>query len=280
MKTEKEKSIEKVAMTLKLGRRSEKTILNYTCAIDRFFNYYNNKDISKFEENDIIEYLMHNYIDKGCSANTYNMNIYAIKFLYGICFSKEFNCKLLPHAKVTKKLPLAIDNDIFNEVLNNEKNLKYKCWLLLAFYSGLRVDEVAKIKIENIDSKEHKLKVLGKGKKERLTFLPDITIKYLRLYYKSCNLKITKGYLFDGILDKDCMNSKTITNYFSSLKRKYNLDNNLSFHSLRHSFATNFIKNGGDLFVLKSMLGHSSLNTTGIYVHVGKDFNNLKGCSI
>ena len=51
----------------------------------------------------------------------------------------------------------------------------------------------------------------------------------------------------------------------------------MTFHSLRHAFATNFIKNGGDPFVLKSMLGHSSLNTTSIYVHMGRDFNNLKG---
>ena len=48
-------------------------------------------------------------------------------------------------------------------------------------------------------------------------------------------------------------------------------------HSLRHSFASNFIKNGGDPFVLKSMLGHTSLNTTNIYIHMGRDFNNLKG---
>ena len=65
--------------------------------------------------------------------------------------------------------------------------------------------------------------------------------------------------------------------FYKGVKEKYNLDENISFHSLRHSFASNFIKNGGDPFVLKSMLGHTSLNTTNIYIHMGRDFNNLKG---
>ena len=85
------------------------------------------------------------------------------------------------------------------------------------------------------------------------------------------------GYLFEGNEGLEHISSKTITNYFTSLKYKYNLPENITFHSLRHSFATNFIKQGGDPFVLKSMMGHSSLNTTSIYIHMGRDFNNLKG---
>ena len=83
--------------------------------------------------------------------------------------------------------------------------------------------------------------------------------------------------MFEGNQNAEHIDSGTIINYFTVLKGKYNLDDNITFHSLRHSFATNFIKAGGDPFVLKSMLGHSSLNTTSIYVHMGRDFNNLKG---
>lgn len=90
-------------------------------------------------------------------------------------------------------------------------------------------------------------------------------------------LRKTSGYLFEGHNKTTHINSKTITNYFTSIKNKYNLDKDICFHSLRHSFASNFIKAGGDPFVLKSMLGHSSISTTSIYVHVGRDFNNIKG---
>lgn len=287
MPIDKREQIQKVIDTLEMGGRSKGTISNYAHAIHRFLKYFHDSEISKLNENDIVEYIKKNYLDKDCATNTYNMNISAIKYFYSVNFNREFNPKLLPHAKRTKKIPLTLDKEIFIKILNEEKNLNHKCWLLLAYCSGLRAEEVAKVKIENINSQEHKLKVLGKRKKERYTILPDITIKNLRAYYEYYYYnrhhfesdRITKktGYLFEGYQNVEHMNSNTITNYFTAIKKKYKLDENISFHSLRHSFASNFIKAGGDPFILKSMLGHSSLNTTGIYVHMGRDFNNLKG---
>ena len=73
------------------------------------------------------------------------------------------------------------------------------------------------------------------------------------------------------------INSKSIINYFSTLKVAYNLDKNISFHTLRHSFATYYLTNGGNIITLKSMLGHSHLNTTNIYLHIAQNFNELEG---
>lgn len=278
MPNERKEQLQKVIDTLRIGGRSEKTISNYVHAINRFFEYFKNEDISKFDEDDILEYIKQNYLRKSCAGSTYNLNICAIKYFYSVNFNKEFNRKLLPHTKIVKKIPTTIDKDLFIKIFNEEQNLKHKCWLLLAYCSGLRAEEVASIQIKDINSKEHKLKVLGKRKKERYTILPDITIKYLRLYYMSSYHRkyYNSGYLFEGY-KYQYISSKTIVNYFTAIKEKYNLDENISFHSLRHSFASNFIKNGGDPFVLKSMLGHTSLNTTNIYIHMGRDFNNLKG---
>lgn len=72
------------------------------------------------------------------------------------------------------------------------------------------------------------------------------------------------------------MNEKTIINYFSVIKDTYNLNDNISFHSLRHSFATYYLSSGGSLLKLKSMLGHTNLNTTTIYLHLSQDFNELE----
>lgn len=283
MPISKRERIQKVIDTLTMGGRSKKTIENYVCAINRFLDYFENKDISKLNESDVIEYIKNNYLNKQCATNTYNMNISAIKYFYSINYNKELNNKLLPHAKLVKKLPSTIDKETFLKILNEEKNLKHKCWLLLGYCSGLRIEEVVSIKIKNINSKEHELKILGKRKKERFTILPDITIKYLRLYYKDKYRKEffhrenTTGYLFEGNQGAEHISVNTVTNYFREIKIKYNLDKDITFHSLRHSFATNFIKAGGDPFILKSMLGHTSLNTTSIYIHMGRDFNNLKG---
>lgn len=278
MNTEKNQEIwiNKVHDNLILRGRSEKTFLNYKSCLCRFFNFYDESaNIKKFDENKIIEFLKQEYIILNKSKETYNLAVSSIRLLYLVCFNKSLNRTLLPSTKLIKRVPTILPKDIFIKILNDEKKLKYKCWLLLSFCSGLRVDEVSKIKIEDINSKEHKLKVLGKGNKERYTILPDITIKLLRLYCKEKNIK--SGYLFPGTGNNDVMNCKTIINYFSVIKYDYNLKNNISFHSLRHSFATYYLMNGGDLLSLQSMLGHKSLCSTTIYVHLAHDFNNLKG---
>ncbi len=268
--------IEKIHENLKLRGRSENTFINYKCALKSFFNYYDeNVNIENFNEEDIIPYINEKFLKVNKSKYTYNVAIASIRLLYLVCFNKALNKLLLPSSKLPKRLPSILPKQDFIIIFNNEKHLKHKCWLLLAFCSGLRVDEVSKIEIKNINAREHKLKIIGKGNKERYTILPDITIKALRLYCKKFNIR--SGYLFPGLKNNEYMNSKTIINYFSVLKDTYNLDENITFHSLRHSFSTYYLSNGGSLLTLQSMLGHASLSTTAIYVHLAHNFNNLKG---
>ena len=274
----KQKWIKMVNDTLIMGGKSKITIDKYTYAIERFLNSHgNNTKISSFTEKEIIKYLKKKFIDTNLKATTYNFNLAAISYFYGLCFEKEFNKKILPKAKIEKKLPIILNKETFIKMINNEKNIEHKCWLILGFCSGLRVSEVSKIKIENIDANNHKLKVIGKGNKERYTILPDICIKLLRQYCKNKNITYRTGYLFPGCDGELHISSRTISNYFTNYAKSNNLTKNISFHTLRHSFSTYFLINGGDQFVLKDMLGHQSLSTTAIYVHLANDFNNLKG---
>ena len=248
-KENQEMWIEKVHENLKLRGRSEKTFTNYKSVLLRFFKFYSsNTNIEKLKEQDIINFLNKEYIIPNKCKLSYNLAISSIRLFYLVCFNNSLNRILLPTSKVTKKSPTILPKNKFLEIINNEKNIKHKCWLLLAFCSGLRVEEVSKVKVEDIYVEDHKLKVLGKGNKERFTILPDITIKILRLYCKQANLKYG-----------------------------YNLSDNISFHSLRHSFATYYLINGGSLLSLQSMLGHTNLNTTVIYLHLTQDFNKLEG---
>lgn len=278
MNTDKnqEKWINLVHENLKLRGRSEVTFINYKSALKRFFNFYDSSIyIKKLKETDIINFLNNEYLILNKSKYSYNLAVASIRLLYLVCFNISLNNFLLPSSKLIKKIPRILPKEDFLKIFNNEHNLKHKCWLILAFCSGLRVDEVSKVKVEDINSKEHKIKVLGKGNKERYTFIPDITIKLLRIYCKQNNIKT--GSLFKGTNGKEFMNNKTIINYFSVVKYEYNLDNNISFHSLRHSFATYYLANGGSLLTLQSMLGHKNLNTTTIYLHLSQNFNALEG---
>lgn len=266
--------IEKVHQNLILRGRSEQTFLNYKSVLLRFFKYYNEKtNIKELKEDDIINFLNYEYLIPKKCKNTYNLAVCSIRLLYIICFNFSLNRILLPTSKLTKKLPTTLSKEQFIKIVNDQKYLKHKCWLLLGFCCGLRVSEVAHIKVEDIFVSSHKLKVLGKGNKERYTILPNIVIKALRAY--CIKTGINKSYIFKGTNNKLFMNEKTIINFFSVIKDLYNLDDNISFHSLRHSFATYYLDNGGSLIKLQSMLGHNNLNTTTIYLHLSQNFNEF-----
>ena len=280
MNNEKNKKIwlKKCEETLMMGGRSDITTRNYIYAIRRFLDSYpNDTKISKMKVDNIIKYFRKNFLDKYLSANTYNFNLTAVRYFYLICFERNISKILLPTSNVRKRFPTIISKEQFLNIINNETNLEHKCWYLLSFCCGLRVSEVATLKIEDINSKEHKLKVIGKGNKERYTILPDVVIKFLRIYYKSKGYKCTTGYLFKGIELNEHISARTVGNSFTNLKKEYNLPVEITAHSLRHSFATYYLMNGGDILTLKSMMGHKSLNSTTIYVHLSQDFNNLKG---
>lgn len=270
--------VKKVSDLFTLGGKSHNTFKNYKCHILKFLNYYDNKtDFEKIREEDILEYLKINYIKLERASNTINLALFAIKYLYSTCFHIELNQKLLPYAKTGQMVPSILSKKDFIKIFNETKNLKHRCWLLLAFCSGLRACEVVSIRIENIYADEHKLKILGKGNKERYTILPDLTIKFLRLYCKYNHITKKTGYLFDGMRGCEHPVGNSAVDFFLNIKKKYNLPKNISFHSLRHSFATYFLMNGGDLLTLQTLMGHNSIATTRRYIHHSTDFNHLNG---
>lgn len=270
--------LQKVKNLLKLRGCSKRTISNYLSCLNRFKNYYKGKEIEKFNEDDILGYLKTNFIDIGCSAATINVNRAAIKYYYLVNYKIEFSSVLLPQTKVPSKFPKLISKEEFIKMFNSEFNLKHKIWIILAYGSGLRVSEVAALRVSDIISKEHKIRVIGKGNKERYVPLPDLTLKLLRIYWIQEKDKITNDFLFPGALEKtkeSHISSNTIKKAFQKIKQNNNLDNSITFHTLRHSFATEFIRNGGDIWELKNILGHSSINTTSLYLHMAEDFKNV-----
>lgn len=270
--------LQKVKDLLLLRKCSDRTVSNYFSCINRFKNYYKRKDLKKLNEDDILEYLKKNFINIGCSAATINVNRAAIKYYYLVNFNKNFSNVLLPQSKISSRFPKIISKQDFIKMFNSEFNLKHKLWIMLAYGSGLRISEVASLKVSDILSKEHKIRVIGKGNKERYAPLPDFTLKLLRLYWIQNKDKITNNYFFPGkykATKGTCITSFGIKEAFQKMKENNNLDNSITFHTLRHSYATEFIKNGGDIWELKNILGHSSINTTSMYLHMAENFKDV-----
>lgn len=270
--------LQKVKNLLILRNCSQRTISNYLSCINRFKQFYKRKNLENLNESDILEYLKKNFINIGCSAATINVNRAAIKYYYLINFNKEFSNVLLPQTKIPSRFPKLLSKDEVIKMFNSEFNLKHKLWIILAYGSGLRISEVAELKVSDILSNEHKIHIIGKGNKERFAPLPDFTLKLLRLYWIQNKDTIINDYLFPGL--KKPRIGKSISSYtikcaFQKIKENNNLDDSITFHTLRHSYATEFIKSGGDIWELKNILGHSSINTTSIYLHMAENFKNV-----
>lgn len=270
--------LQKVKDLLILRKCSQRTISNYLSCINRFKQFYKRKNLENLNESDILEYLKKNFINIGCSAATININRAAIKYYYLVNFNKAFSNVLLPQTKIPSRFPKVLSKQEVISLFNSEFNLKHKLWIILAYGSGLRVSEVAELKVSDILSKEHKIHIIGKGNKERFAPLPDFTLKLLRLYWIQNKNNITNDYLFPGInkprINKS-ISSFTIKQAFQKMKENNKLDKSITFHTLRHSFATEFIKSGGDIWELKNILGHSSINTTSIYLHMAENYKNV-----
>ena len=270
--------MQKVKDLLLLRNCSNRTISNYLSCVNRFKNYYKRKDLKKLDESDILEYLKENFINIGCSAATINVNRAAIKYYYLVNFDKTFSNVLLPSTKIPSRFPKIISKQDFIKMFNSELNLKHKLWIMLAYGSGLRISEVASLKVSDILSTEHKIRVIGKGNKERYAPLPNFTLKLLQSYYFRNKDIITNDYLFPG-LSKNRIHTHisefAIKSAFQKMKENNHLDDSITFHTLRHSYATEFIKNGGDIWELKNILGHSSINTTSIYLHMAENFKDV-----
>jgi site-specific recombinase XerD len=246
----------------------------YWRRIRAFLTFLQERNISVEEmtEEDIQQYILYLKKDKGLSAGTINNYVSAIKFFYTFVLDKEWNSRKVPRMKRTKKFPVIPSKEDVIELLNSTDNLKHKAILVLIYGSGLRVSEVAKLKISDICSKSMRVRVdHAKHNTNRYTILSDTALKVLREYFRkyfSGKRYSPNDWLFPGQNPSDHIHVKTIKNTLIKLRDKLNLDSNISAHTLRHCFSTHALEDGVDPVFIQQMLGHKSLKTTLTYLHM------------
>lgn len=270
----------KLKKILKVRGCSDLTAKSYISSIKRFIKYFNGKDIKNLSEEEILDYLIENFMANEMQPATFNVNRAAIIYYYSIIHNRMLNKALLPYSKVSKKYHSIISKKDIIKLLRNA-DIRLQLMIVLAFGCGLRRAEVASLNIKNIDLNNQKIKITGKGNKQRYTILPNFVIKILKPYYLKNKAKILKagGYLFPkGNIDSEIpyIHPSTVGQLFHCLLKKLNCNNDdITFHTLRRSFATLYIKNGGDIWILKDLLGHSSINSTLIYVQMARNYSDV-----
>ena len=255
---------------LMIRKYSRKTIKSYI-RYNRDFLLFVGKKPEEVKNEDIKKYLFYMIERKKVSTSTLNIIINALKFFYGEILNKRFIYEV-KRPKKDRKLPVILAKDEVYKILNAPSNIKHRAILTLIYSAGLRVEEVVKLKPEDIDSERGLIHIKGgKGRKDRYTILSQTALKILRDYYSQYK---PNKWLFEGAKPGSHITVKTVQSVFKQACSKAGIGKNVSVHSLRHSFATHLLESGVDLRYIQEILGHKSSKTTEIYTHV----NQSKPC--
>ena len=245
---------------------------SYLRRIMAFIEFIQGKNVCIEEicERDIQEYILYLKREKALSPGTINNYISAIRFFYTHVLDKEWNKKKIPRMKRVQKMPVIPPKEDVLAILDGTANLKHRAILALLYGSGLRVSEVARLRICDICSKTMRIRVEGaKHGTNRYTILSDRALTVLRDYFRTyfTSYKL-EDWLFPGQKNGDHINVKSIKNTLIKLRNKLQLDLNISAHTLRYCFATHLLENGVDLVFIQQMLGHKNLDTTTKYLYL------------
>ena len=260
--------LQKLNEDLVLRGYSENTISLYTKQVELFLDF-TGKNASDIDETDVRRYLL--YLDgKHLSNVTINTYQAPIRFFFGYTLNRAMNYLQMPRKKREKHEPVVFSKSEIDSLIQHADNSKYSAMFALAYGSGLRVSEVIKAKVSDIDSKNMKFHVsLSKGHKERTTVLSKQSLELLRKYWREYKPKNPNNILFPGKSADGLMSESSVDQAFSRVLKAAEINKpTATFHSLRHSFATHLLEDGYDIFTIKQLLGHSSISSTTVYLHL------------
>ena len=263
-------------LKLKELRYSENTIRSYRSLFEEFINFYHKVDIDKIDESKITGFLRYLVIERKVSSSYQNQSINAIKFYYERVLGGQRKVYMVDRPRDEKTLPIVLSESEIEELIRVTENIKHKAILMLAYSAGLRLNELIKVRLTDLDTERMQIRVeQGKGKKDRYTLLSHRFLEVLKEYFI---IYKPKDWLFEGT---GTVGGQYSTSSIQAIMRdsvkKAGIEKRVSVHSLRHSFATHLLENGTDMRYIQSLLGHSSSKTTEVYTHITtKGFDQIK----
>jgi len=264
----KEEVLAKLVFDVELRGLSKNTKAEYYTKVKLFQEHYN-KPATELGEEDIRQFLHYLTTERKLasgSVNTYNS---ALRFLYGVTFNTKLNLKQIPRHRKQRKFPDILTKEEIHALFDACDNLRDKCILMTLYGAGLRLSEVAALKVSDIDSTKMQLFIRNaKGSKDRYALLSQANLNILRTYWKTCR---PKEWLFYSKNRKSApITPKSVHNLFHKYVTKANISKKVTVHSMRHSFATHLLTSGVSVFHIKQLLGHTDIASTCFYLHLLK----------
>jgi integrase/recombinase XerD len=246
-------------MEMKNRNYSHNTIHGYCCHVIRYITYSNK--MAHLAPDVRLRQFLYSLRNSHEQAR---LSYQAIKLFYQLVLKKECPYSL-NRVKTRKRLPVTLSKTEVLEIFGNVKNKKHYLTLALMYGSGLRISEVVKIRVRDLNLDEKTLRIVdSKSNKDRISVISDKLIDDLKAMVAG---KDQKSPVFVTQQGRK-YSKRTIQMIFKRALAKAGIRKKATCHSLRHSFATHLIDNGVDIRNIKTLLGHSSVKTTMIYLHL------------
>lgn len=264
---------------------SDNSITNYTLDVSKLIEFLNsgalNEDPVHIKKETIQQFVYE--IAKIVNPRSQARIISGLKSFFNYLVFEDYRpdnpLDLIESPKIGRKLPDTLSEKEINQLieaidLSTPEGERNRAILETLYGCGLRVSELTTLKLSDLFFEEDFIKVTGKGNKQRFVPISNINKKYINIYRNEIrvHLNIQKGFedtLFLNRRGKQLTRAMIFT-IVKKLAEKIGLQKNISPHTFRHSFATHLLENGADLRAIQQMLGHESITTTEVYMHIDR----------
>ncbi|HOQ67999.1 MAG TPA: site-specific tyrosine recombinase XerD [Candidatus Atribacteria bacterium] len=266
-------------------RAADNTILSYGQDVELFVQFLKEKGIASFGEVTlpILEEFISQESDKDLESTSLARRISALRTFFSFLVREkevpENLAQLLDAPRLQRNLPRVLSLEEVEALLSacnktKPRGLRDRAILELLYSSGLRAGEVVSLEFSHLDLENQMLRLWGKGFKERMVPFGEEAHQAISLYLEKGRNEILKGhssnYLFVNGPSGRPLTRQSVWNMVKKYAKLANLGEDVTPHTLRHTFATHLLENGADLRVVQEFLGHSDISTTQIYTHVSK----------
>jgi site-specific recombinase XerD len=258
---------QKMIRTMELKQLAKNTQKGYLQSIKGLVGYYKLSP-DKITTTQIEDYFLHLKQERNYAKSSLSTAVNGLKFFYRHVVGDEKRMETISYTKKPRNLPVIISPEEVWQILHTPKHMKHRLMLMAAYSAGLRASEVLALKEEHIDSKRMLIRVeKGKGGKDRYTLLSKYFLSQLREYYRRYR---PKEWLFPSSQRGGRLSYETIRTMYEKARKKAGVKRGKGVHTMRHCFATHLLEAGYDIRKIQLLLGHRSLSSTIVYLHVSR----------
>lgn len=258
-----------------LGRRNyaSRTIQSYVKRVEQLAVHYG-RCPSQISDEELGVYLDYLRLECKAAQSTLSVAYSSFKLFWEQILGRRWPINQFPRSLKERRLPEVLSREEVGRLLRGVINLKHRAVLQTIYSAGLRLGEVVRLKLPQIDSQRMVIRVeQSKGRKDRYTVLSKTLLLALRNYYRAYR---PLEYLFEGREAGRSYSTRSVQHIMKVACERAQIRRSVSVHTLRHSFATHLLESGTDVVTLQHLLGHQNLRTTSGYLHVMGHYDQVE----